>query len=93
MNAVDEDIPPPTPEEERYLRFLREEKRVSPLTLRNYGHALREFRKWRPQFAGWEELDAEDFRDYLFDLMKREMGRSTIRLHFSALRGLYQYLA
>jgi integrase/recombinase XerC len=78
--------------EEVYLDFLRVEKNASPLTLRNYEHALRAFRHWCKDFCGWAALGAEDFRDYLFELMKAETGRATIRLHFAALRGFYQYL-
>ena len=78
--------------EELYLDFLRVEKNASPLTLRNYEHALRTFRqRWR-DFPGWMKLEADDFRDYLFELMKAEKGRATIRLHFAALRGFFQYL-
>jgi len=78
--------------EEDYLEFLRVEKNASPKTLRNYGHALASFRSRVDPFPGWDRFGAEDFRDYLFELMKAELGRSTIRLRFSALRGFYHYL-
>jgi integrase/recombinase XerC len=35
----------------------------------------------------------DDFRDYLFAIMKRGQARSYVRLQFSALRTLYQFLA
>ncbi len=78
--------------EQRFLEFLEIEKQASPLTLRNYEHALRAFRKWHGSFEGWERCDAEVFRDYLFALMKREVARSTIRLRFAALRSFYHFL-
>lgn len=78
--------------ENAYLTFLRVEKNASPLTLRNYEHALAVFRRRYDAFPGWEGLDADHFRDYLFELMKAERGRATIRLHFAALRSFYQYL-
>jgi site-specific recombinase XerD len=43
-------------------------------------------------FKGWSELTADDFRAYLFDLMKRERGRATIRLQFAALRSFFKWL-
>lgn len=84
--------PDEAPWEELYLDFLRVEKNASPLTLRNYEHSLTAFRKRFETFPGWANLEAEDFRDYLFELMKAEKGRATIRLHFAALRGFYLYL-
>lgn len=50
------------------------------------------FREWHPSFQGWKEATPDDFRDYLYDCMKAEMARSTIRLHFAALRSFYKYL-
>src|SRR5207244_8873921 len=35
---------------------------------------------------------ADDFRDYLFALMKHGQARSYVRLQFSALRTFYQFL-
>lgn len=87
-----EQSPDATRWEEIYLDFLKVEKNASPLTLRNYEHALRSFRKRYENFPGWAALKADDFRDYLFELMKAEKGRATIRLHFAALRGFYQFL-
>ncbi|MGH8527064.1 MAG: tyrosine-type recombinase/integrase, partial [Gammaproteobacteria bacterium] len=41
----------------------------------------------------WKKCTANDFRDYLFALMKRGQARSYVRLQFSALRTFYQFLA
>ena len=71
---------------EAFLEFLSVEKNVSPRTLSNYEHALRAFRSWSgARFSKWENCDPDHFRSYLFDCMKQELARSTIRLHFSAL--------
>lgn len=78
--------------EQAFLDYLDVERNASPRTLKNYSHALAEFRISARGFAGWIECDAEIFRDYLFALMKREVARSTIRLHFSALRSFYKFL-
>jgi len=78
---------------EAFLEFLSVEKNVSPRTLSNYEHALRAFRSWSgDRFSKWENCDPDHFRSYLFDCMKQELARSTIRLHFSALRSFYKYL-
>ncbi len=76
-----------------FLAYLDAERRCSRRTLENYQHALDSFRARRGQ-AGtvWEALTAEDFRRDLFELMKRETGRATIRLHYAALRGFYKWL-
>jgi len=41
-------------------------------------------------FAGWKEQTSDDFRRYLYEMMKRELGRATIRLHFAALRSFFK---
>ncbi|PYI85549.1 MAG: integrase [Verrucomicrobia bacterium] len=41
----------------------------------------------------WKKCTPDDFRAYLFSLMKREQARSYVRLQFSALRTFYQFLA
>jgi integrase/recombinase XerC len=65
---------------------------LSPRTLENYDHALSEFRRRHKAFTTWQALTADDFRQYLFEQMKRELGRATIRLHFAALRSFYKWL-
>ncbi len=79
--------------EEDFLRFLEVEKSASPRTTRNYGEALRAFRESRGEaFPGWRNCGVDDFRDYLFALMKQDLKRSTIRLRFSAMRSFYKFL-
>jgi integrase/recombinase XerC len=65
-----------------FLEFQETEKNASPLTVRNYSAAL----------AGYVDWRGDDFRNYLYHLMKRDLKRSTIRLRFAALRSLYKYL-
>jgi site-specific recombinase XerD len=77
--------------QDEFLEFLRVEKHASVLTLTNYAHALTEFRRRHKSFGNWQACGADDFRAYLFAMMKRELGRATIRLHFSALRSFYQF--
>jgi len=75
-----------------FLEYLSVEKNCSHRTLTNYHHAIGSFRDWYPKFRNWAEADAEDFRDYLFHCMKDGRARSTVRLHFSALRSFYKFL-
>jgi integrase/recombinase XerC/integrase/recombinase XerD len=77
---------------DEFLEFLVVEKNAAPRTISNYSHALKEFRNWCDSFNGWDSCNSEDFRVYLFECMKRELARSTIRLHFAAIRSFYRYL-
>ena len=90
----------PSPEEavddakvDAFLEFMRVEKDASDRTGRNYLQALNRFRKRHPLgFKSWEQCQPDDFRAYLFEMMKEERARSTIRLHFAALRSFYKFL-
>jgi integrase/recombinase XerC len=77
---------------DEFLEFMEVERRSSERTLANYERALRQFREWRSPFQGWENLTADDFRAFLYDLMKQERGRATIRLQFAALRSFFKWL-
>jgi site-specific recombinase XerD len=87
--------PQPQPEDPLgadFLHFMEVERRSSPRTLENYRHALADFRRRHRGFTGWDALSADDFRRYLLDQMKRQLGRATIRLHFAALRSFFRWL-
>lgn len=77
---------------DEFLEFMASERRSSDRTVANYELALRQFREWREPFKGWDQLTADDFRAFLFDLMKAERGRATIRLQFAALRSFFKWL-
>jgi len=80
-------------EVEGFLEFMKVERNASTRTLRNYSHALNAYLEWRGDaFSSWRDCTADDFRLYLFELMKQELARSTIRLRFAALRSFYKYL-
>jgi integrase/recombinase XerC len=76
---------------EEFLRYLTVERNASPRTLKAYRQALSAFRAENK--TPWKKCTADDFRDYLFAIMKRGQARSYIRLQFSALRTFYQFLA
>lgn len=76
---------------EEFLRYLDVERNVSPRTLIAYRQALGDFRAQK-NVRSWRNCLAEDFRDYLFELMKKRQARSYIRLQFSAFRTFYRFL-
>src|SRR5207302_7500691 len=69
-----------------FLRYLAVERNASPRTLKAYREALAAFRAENK--TPWKKCTANDFRDYLFALMKRGQARSYVRLQFSACRTL-----
>lgn len=80
-------------DETAFFAFIDTERSASPRTMANYRDALAAYRTWRAErFTSWREAVADDFRDYLFALMKQGFKRATIRLRFAALRSFYKYL-
>lgn len=76
-----------------FFAFQATEKNASARTLANYRDALAAYQAWRgDRFTGWREAAPDDFRDYLFALMKQGFKRATIRLKFAALRSFYRFL-
>ena len=75
-----------------FLEFMAVEKNASPRTLANYAFAIGEYLERSANFKDWQSCTADDFRLYLFECMKRDLARSTIRLHFAALRSFYKFL-
>lgn len=74
-----------------YLDCLNDERNASPRTVDNYRRAL----EGAAGFLGeksWRAAQADDFRAYLFELMKKKRSRATIRLEFAALRSFYRHL-
>jgi integrase/recombinase XerC len=75
---------------EEFLRYAAVERNMSPRTLKAYREALAAFQATNK--TPWKKCTAEDFRDYLFAIMKRGQARSYVRLQFSALRTFYRFL-
>jgi integrase/recombinase XerC len=75
---------------EEFLRFIEVERNASARTILAYRQAFSAFRAHSR--CTWKKCSADDFRDYLFALMKKEQARSYIRLQFSALRTFYRFL-
>ena len=80
-------------DEAAFFEFMATERTASPRTLANYRHALTAYREWKGGAnVGWRDAVADDFRNYLFAVMKQGLKRSTIRLRFAALRSFYKFL-
>lgn len=80
-------------DENAFFDFMATERSASPRTLVNYRDALAAYLTWRgTAFSSWRDESADDFRDYLFALMKQGLKRATIRLRFAALRSFYKFL-
>src|SRR5690242_9360056 len=75
---------------DEFLRHLSVERNASPRTLKAYRQALAAFRAQNDR--PWKQCTADNFRDYLFAIMKRGQARSYVRLQFSALRTFYRFL-
>lgn len=79
--------------EEDFFRYLATERSASALTIRNYRSSLAGFRDHMGRaFLNWRETTDDDFRGWLFAMMKQNLARATIRLRFAAIRSFYQYL-
>lgn len=74
-----------------FLRHLAVERNASPRTLKAYRQSLAAFRAKNQK--PWKQCTTDDFRDYLFAIMKRGQARSYVRLQFSALRAFYKFLS
>ena len=102
MNEHSQENPPLLPEPARdehvaaFLAHLHSERAASEYTVRNYEHALREFTAWhaatRQSPPDWVALERDDFRGYLRNLGRGDLGRAGIRLRFSALKSFYKFL-
>jgi integrase/recombinase XerC len=77
---------------EEFLRYLEVERNASARTLVAYRLALGAFRGQSKAPRPWKRCTADDFRDYLFHLMKSGQARSYVRLQFSAFRTFYRFL-
>lgn len=73
-----------------FLQQLEQGRGVSPNTVRNYRQALLEFKATVPDKSWWQ-LKPADFKAYLYRLSRaQQIGPSTIRLRFAALRTFYK---
>jgi integrase/recombinase XerC len=81
---------------QKFLAHLATDRGASTYTQRNYGQALTEFARWhqaeRQSPPAWDQLQRDDFRNYLRYLGRHNLSRAATQLRFSALRTFYKFL-
>lgn len=81
---------PEDPSVERFLRHLRDERRMSPATVRNYGHAIRCFLDWLGEGGDWRGAEVRQARGYAIEL-QRSLSRRTLHNRIAGIRAFYRY--
>ena len=81
---------------QKFLAHLATDRGASAYTQRNYGQALADFARWhlaeRQSPPAWDQLQRDDFRNYLRYLGRHNLSRAATQLRFSALRTFYKFL-
>lgn len=79
-----------------FLKYLRNEKGLSPLTVEAYGRDLRQWEQWATD-AGRHELKPEtttlsDLRLWIASLAREGASPRTLRRKFQSLRSFFHYM-
>ncbi len=79
---------------ERFIRHLETERRLSPLTCKNYRRDLETLLAYMQSagVAGWRDLDAEHVRSYSAASFRKGLGARSIQRRLSAARTFFRYL-
>jgi integrase/recombinase XerC len=79
---------------EDFVRHLRLERQLSPLTSKNYQRDLEVLADWcaGQELARWEDLDNEHVRAFSASCYRRGLSASSIQRRLSAARTFYRYL-
>ncbi len=95
LPATPEPAPKRVPQLDAFLDELRGERRLSPLTARNYEQAVREFFRWLKLGEGREivpeNVSRMHARSFIIESQRR-LDRRTVHLHVSALRAFWKFL-
>ena len=81
-----------------FCAHLKNERRLSPCTVRNYEEALRDFALWAKKAFGFRgdfaALTRRQMRDFVIERQRGEspLSRRTIHNHVSALRTFFRWL-
>ena len=77
---------------DQFLEFVAKERRLSTYTSRNYQHAIISFFKWLSHSNHQMEIqDRQDGSSLLPGRSPAPLAKSTLRNHFSAIKGLFKY--
>jgi integrase/recombinase XerC len=79
---------------DRFLDHLRHERRLSPLTLKNYNADLGQISAWcaREGINSWRELDQSRVRGYVAHRHRGGISGKSLQRELSSLRSLFRYL-
>jgi len=79
---------------DRFIRHLEFERRLSPLTCKNYRRDLQILRDFAAQsgVAGWDTLDDEHIRSFSAASFRKGQSARSIQRRLSAARTFFRYL-
>ncbi len=79
---------------DRFIKHLEFERRLSPLTCKNYRRDLHALDNWCAEAAvdAWSDLDSEHFRSWSAACFRRGLSSRSIQRRLSAARTFYRYL-
>ena len=79
---------------DRFVRHLEFERRLSPLTCKNYRRDLETLAAWcdKSGVAGWDDLDSEHVRAYSASCFRKGLSARSIQRRLSASRTFFRYL-
>ena len=79
---------------DRFVRHLEYERRLSPLTCKNYRRDLETLAAWcdKSGVAGWDHLDSEHVRAYSASCFRKGLSARSIQRRLSASRTFFRYL-
>ena len=79
---------------DRFIKHLEFERRLSPLTCKNYRRDLYALESWCGEAAvnAWNDLDSEHIRSWSAACFRRGLSSRSIQRRLSAARTFYRYL-
>lgn len=77
-----------------FIDYLRGEKRAAMLTQASYQRDLQRIQKYciEHKISSWQQLDANDVRQYVATRHKNGIGSKTLQRELAAIRSFYRYL-
>ena len=79
---------------DRFIRHLEIERRLSPLTCKNYRRDLDALTSWLDQagVAGWSDVDSEHIRAFSAACFRKGLSARSIQRRLSAARTFFRFL-
>ena len=79
---------------DRFIRHLEIERRLSPLTCKNYRRDLDALTAWLDQagVAGWSDVDSEHIRAFSAACFRKGLSARSIQRRLSAARTFFRFL-